>query len=466
MVTRSRRIPLLRFGLLLLILFWLQASGATGLTVSLDKREATLGEPIQVRIVADTALNELDLSTWQTDLEVFSRAASLSSGGGQVRGVLDLTLYPLRSGTLALSPLHLGRRTSRALELAIAPSPLNFSTRIDPMSPNERQAATLTLQFQDQGELSFTPLQLDAPHIAWTALPESINNGAGLRILRWTILPLQSGGLSIRFPMLDAYRFGQRLRYPLAPINFRAARLPAYLPLYLPIGKPTVKVDALPAELIAGRPYNWNIEIDAPGLSPAGALKLVQNPKAPGLRFYTPRATTLKRDGREIIQLSLSFEAVRGNVFFPSLQIPYFEPATQTLRALSLPSQTLQVRDPALLKQLLSVLVALAILILVALGNTLAPRVQAWRQRRRWLKAIQTSADVTQLYRLLSVDAPWPSLSIRRWPIALRARIKTAEIDALETQRFGPGRAALDFIQLRQTWRNLGANLPLEFFKC
>lgn len=481
MVKHSRRLKF-AWAILALMLYALVSGQAHStqipaqLKVQLDKSTSTLGEPLQLRVSAPFALNALDLSALQTDFEIFARAASLSTVNGKSLGVLDATLYPLRSGRLILPALHLEQASSRALTLEVAPAPLDLSAWLAPATPMEREATTLFLQFKDEGDLSFIRPTIDAPHIAWTALPDATGDDisqdkaaakSGLRILRWSLLPLQSGGLSLHFSMLDAYRFGQRLRYPLPTVGFRATHAPAYLPLSLPIGQPRMTAEALPAQWQAGQPYSWNIQIEAPGLSPEGALKLLHYEVTPGLRFYAPTASVIKRQGYERIQISLNVVAERGQRSVPALQFPYFDPKTQQLRALHLPPQTIQVSDPNLRKKLAAVLAACSVLLLIALVNKIAPKLRARQIRRHWLQTLGASENIVQLYRALSNAAPWTAPTVERWPAALRASVPAQSIRELEALRFGPigsNAASSEFIRLKKVWQGLAAALPLQFF--
>lgn len=449
------------------------------LSLQLDKAQATVGEPILLRISAPMALNDLDLGALQNDFEVFARAASFSTTRGKSSGVLEATLYPLRSGHLNLPALHMGKLQSRAQSIDIAPPNIALSTWLEPLAPMERQAATLYLQLQDEGDVSITPPQIDAPHIAWSPLPEiGAAENSGKRLLRWRILPLQNGSLTIHFPMLDAYRFGQRLRFPLPALSFRAARAPLYLPLYLPIGQPKLVAEALPQSLIMGQPYNWNIYIDAPGLSPEGALQLVQYNKAYGLHFYAPSATRVQRDGREWLQFSLNFYATGNAPIFPSLHLAYFDPAQDMLRTVVLPGRQLTARDPTLRKQLIALATAVLTLLLVAAANAMRPIVRGWRARRRWLSVVGASQNTAQLYHALTRAAPWAAPTIARWPRPLAAQIEQQLRDELDALRFrsslAPSAAASPqgrdtrenehFVVVRQRWKIAAAALPLKFF--
>ena len=86
------------------------------------------------------------------------------------------------------------------------------------------------------------------------AKPYTMARQCGCANTRWPLLALKSGGQSVTFPILDAYKFGQRLRYPVTAVTFRALPAPAYLPLYLPIGQPAVRAEPLPQEIFLGRP--------------------------------------------------------------------------------------------------------------------------------------------------------------------------------------------------------------------
>ena len=443
---------------------WLTPGMAVNLSAALDKKISALGEAVQLRITGPANLSELDLTPLKQDFEVFSSAISSSSRQGREQTVLDVTLYPLHSGKLMLPGLALGALHTRALPIEIQPGDVTVRAWLAPELPMEREPATLHLEIHDDGSLNWArPTQLDAAHIALRPLREQIrDDSSGVHDYRWTVLPLKSGSLGIAFGMLDAYKFGQRLRFALNPVSFRALPAPAYLPLHVPIGKPLIRTDTLPKHLIAGQPLAWNMDIDAPGLSAEGALKLLQFDTPRGMHFYAPSVAPIKIDGRDKLRLTLTFVADRHAQSFPALQLAYFDTQTQRIEALAILAAPLTVRDPLREKIVVAGMLIFGVLFLAGLGQKIWPWRRRLRTKRAWLARLAAAHDPATLYRTLTQDAPWRALTLQHWPETLH--IAPALRAQLEWLRFGPDKEAMPFTDLKLAWQRACTKLPLRCF--
>ena len=453
---------------LLTLSLWLTPLSAAQLAAALDKIISPLGEPLQLRITHNAKLSELDLTPLKNDFEIFRQATSSSTLNGREQSVLDVTLYPLRSGKLTLPSLTLGKEKTRPLAVEIQASPVSLRALLTPAVPMEREPAILHLEIRDDGSLNWAmPTQLDAPHITLRPLPEAMHEEqhAGATSIvhdyRWRVLPLKGESLSIHFGMLDANKFGQRLRFPLPDVSFRVHAAPAYLPLYLPIGKPVLKIDTLPKQIIAGQPVAWNMDIQAPGLSADGALKLLQYDTPRGLRFYAPSVTPITIDGNDTLRLTLTFVAEHDAQIFPALSLAYYDPQKQRIESLTVPDVRLSVRDPLREKIIIGGLCVGVLLLLTWLGYKIKPWLHRWQIKRAWQVRIQAAQDVPSLYRALTIDAPWRALSLRHWPASLH--INTEFRAQLEQARFGPQPVEIIFSDLKQGVQNACAKLPLRF---
>ena len=443
---------------------------AARLNASLDKKISTLGEPIQLRIEGNTDLSALDLVPLQKDFEVFSRAVSGGTQNGKMQSVLEATLYPLRAGRFALPTLALGNARSQPLLLDVQPAKVSLRAWVTPDTPMVREAATLHLEIRDEGDLTWNaPTQLDAPTIHLRAQGETthevLEDGVAqrLREYRWSLLALKSGGQSVTFPLLDAYKFGQRLRYPVIPVTFRALPAPAYLPVYLPIGQPSMRAEPMPSEILIDRPASRVLDIDAPGLSAEGAQKSLQYAAPRGMRLYAPGVAPITLDGRETLRVTLSFVAETTDVSgFPEIKLPYFDPKTQRIETLIIPPARLFVRDPLREKIYRGGLILFAVLGMTWLGVKARPWLQRWRTKRAWLTQLDAATDAVTLYRALTRDAPWRANTLRQSAHALNADAQLS--DALDQLRFGTDVPEVSFAEMKNAWREIGARTPITAF--
>jgi len=449
----------------LTLTLWMASGMAARLSAELDKKVSALGEAVQLHVTGPANLSQLDLSPLKKDFEIFSSATSTSSRKGREQTELDVTLYPLHSGTLLLPGLVVGELHTRALPLEVQPGGATLRAWLSPALPMEREPATLRLEIRDDGSLNWAmPTQLDAPHITLRPLRERDGDASGVHDYRWTVLPLKSGSLGIAFGMLDAYKFGQRLRFAVNAVSFRAQPAPAYLPLHVPIGKPLIRTDALPKQLIAGQPVAWNMDIDAPGLSAEGALKLLQFDAPRGVRFYAPSVAPIKIDGRDKLRLTLTFVADRHAQTFPALQLAYFDAQTQRIEAFALPAASFTVRDPAREKMLSATLAALGLLALAGLGYQAWPWLRRLGVKRAWLARLKAAHDPASLYRALTQETPWQVATLEQWPEPVRSCITPSLRAQLMQLCFGQHREEARFVELKTAWTKACAQLPLRRF--
>jgi hypothetical protein len=440
---------------------------AAPLVVNLDKTHSPLGEPVHLRVISSAHLNEFDLTPLKKDFEVFRQTTNSSISHGREQSILDVTLYPLHTGKLIVPSLTLGVTRSRTLPIEISSSIANLIAWVPPEIPLERQPTILHLEIRDDGSLTWdTPIQIDAPYITLHAFPESTQEEmreAGMHVVhryRWRVLPLKSGSLGINFGMLDAHKFGQRLRFPVNSVSLRVQAAPAYLPLHVPMGKPTIRTDKSPRQIMVGQPMVWNLYIQAPGLSPEGAIQLLQYTVPPGLRFYAPTVMSISLDGEDALRLTLTFVGDRTAEFFPALQLPYFDLQKRRIEAWTIPASRLVVRSPVREKIIRGALLSVGGLILAWLSFRMWKSLALFQSKRSWLKQVQFAADPTRLYRILTQDAPWSTQTLQQFPVHI-ARVLRMQ---LEQACFGLIPPEISFSDLRLTWLRACTKIPLANF--
>ncbi len=459
----------MRMVLKLLVSLWLTPLGAAALTVSLDKTHSPLGEPVHLRVTSSANLSEFDLTPLKKDFEIFSQTTNSSTSQGREQFILDVTLYPLHSGMLVLPNLMLGTTLSRALPIEITPSTVSMIAWVPPEIPMEREPTTLHLEIRDDGSLTWdTPIQLDAPYTTLRAFPELIKEelrDGAMQVMhhyRWRVLPLKNGSLGLTFGMLDAHKFGERLRFPVNPVSLRVQAAPAYLPLHLPIGKPTIRTDKPPSQMNVGQPAAWSLYIQAPGLSPEGALELLQYTTPPGVRFYAPSVTATNLDGEDILRLTLTYVAERNANIFPAFHLPYFDLQKQRIETLTIPASRLTVRSPVREKMIIGTLLSVGSVVLAWLGFRVWGGLTLFKNKRAWLARVGFARDPNHLYRILTQDSPWQVHTLQQWPKSLRP---LHDLRAqLEQACFGLRPTQIAFADLRIRWRQACANVPLSHF--
>jgi hypothetical protein len=471
---------MVRVALALLLLAWMQ-TGVAGvrLDVQADRKELVLGEALtlEVRVQGRAEAQSLDalkLDQLQADYDVRgvsrSRQSTTRKGREETTDVVTMTLYPLRSGQLHIPPLTFMGTASKPIPVSVLLSGPNtprvlIRPGMAPARPLVRQGATLTLDILDDGSLQWQPMApVAAAGMHLRALPESQReatvDGVKYTLHRhaWAATPLRDGNLVVRFPMLDATKFGARLRYAAPPLMFAADPVPAYLPVHVPVGRPAIRAEPLPASIAVNRPLNWQLTVQGSGISEEGIAKLLAASLGDSatIRFYAPKiradaATSAIRT----LHVTLPFQALRaGDAALPEIAIPYYDPQSGRLERLVLPAQTVVVTSP-LRQAATRVLTGLAALLLAGwLAYRLGKAVRRMRARRDSLRRIAQASDAAQLKEALLAFGARRHATLRQWlaqlPATHDASKKLAGLaQQLEQACYGTIKQEKSFVRLK-----------------
>lgn len=437
-----------------LLLFSLLAGGmanAASLSARLDKTSVALGEPVGLTLQAQgISLEALDVGPLGENFDVFGRTLSR----GPASETLVLMLYPRVAGALHIPPLQLDARRTVALPLTVtdgsdAVPRVTANWVLEPAEPRVNQPTRLTLAICDDGSLQWQRPALPTHSgriVRSLGEDEGEDERAGeactLRRFHWALLATQGGAASFTVPMLDASRFGQRLRFPGPSLSYQAAALPAWLPANVPPVAPRAHAEPLPARWPLQRPLSWRIEVTG-GYSADGlkALLDLQLRESAALGMYPPLIEAIPPDDRNspltryAVTLFLQPRA-SGELALPTLNLPWYDPVRDQLAGVVVAGHTLTVFDP---RWQLAVQVAggLAGVLLLA-GLIWQGRCMAcWRlARRRGLRAIRQAqgiAELAQAVRQFSVTGQPPASSLGEWQRRL-AR-ETGGCDVADTVR-------------------------------
>ena len=404
------------------LLFLLLAGIATGalaadmrFIVQTDRKVLVLGDSLtlEVRVQHPQApLNQIQLDPLKQNFDVY--AVSTSSQSDIVKGraitteIMTLTLYPLHSGEVVVPALHYMDKISQAIPLSVLEDSAQISrvlikSGIEPVRPWVRQAATLYLEIYDDGSLQWTPpseIVAAGTHVrqlAETQREETLD-GASYTVHRyaWAVTPLREGGVSLRFPILDAVKFGTHLRYAAAPVWLDVAPVPAYLPVHVPVGRPNVSIAPLPTDILLNRPVNWVLTVQGSGISEEGMRKLLAVlHDDENWHFYPASAVAgVQQPATTAVQtftFVIPFQAVRAGILqLPELNLAYFDPEKGQIESLSFAGPVLTVVDP--LWQVIWKMLAGFIVFGVMAGLSYV----SWVRLRRVLKKRQSLLTIRQ----------------------------------------------------------------------
>jgi len=440
------------------------AAHAAALTARLDKPAVALGEAVTLTLQSRAAdLDKLDTAPLDAAFDVASRTGSQDAAGD----TLVLTLYPRRSGTLRVPALSVEGRRSPALLLtvtdAIATVPrVTANWTLAPAAPRVNEPARLTLSLCDDGSLQWQ--RPDLPTHAGRIVRalgedegEAVQDGERCTLHRyyWALLPTRSAAATVAVSMLDASRFGERLRFPGAELRYRAQALPAWLPAHVPPVAPQVIADPLPTRWPLRRPLAWRVDVTGGyNEDDLQALLDLQLRDSPALGVYPPLIETVPMDAvdsplsRYRITLYLQPRA-DGRVIVPTLRLPWYDAGRDRLASVAIPGQALDVFDPRwrLAWQLVAGVTG-ALLLIVA--GWMLYRMVRWRlARRRSLRAIRAAADARELahaVRRFSLTGQPEAPSLGAWQRQMRQETGRCADDrlvaALQARRYGRASSA------------------------
>jgi hypothetical protein len=439
----------------LMIMLWLAVFAATPVwaqppfSATADKHDIALGEPISVTLVAQditATLDTLDLDALKTDFDIYTRSNSkqteLIKGKLRTTETTNLILYPLHTGHLQLPAFKLAGNSSRAVSINVHASgpdipQVIFRPTLTPTHPLVRQEAILNLDIYDDGSLQWTPPKLVAPlgtYLRELAASQWDTTLAGTAFtvhrMAWAVMPLNAGNITLNFPILNAIKFGNRLRYTVPTLQFNARPAPRYLPVYVPVGKLTVASQTPSGKLSLNRPANWNLTVRGTGISVEGLTKLLPElADSETLHYYPPQIRLIETGGNtpeQTILITLPFQPLQAGTFtLPHIQLPYYDPATGRLESASTASPPITVVNPLwrTATQLAAIVSVSGLLIWL---SRIGLRLYRYRRARlASLQRIATAADPHQLSRaLLAFD--WGTGALQA---------KTLRLWLVETQR-------------------------------
>lgn len=455
----------------LILLLMASAAHAASLTAQLDRTVVALGEPVNLTVRArGLNLDALDLAPLGATFDVYARTRS----GGESGETLVLTLYPRAAGVLRIPALPLERMRTPVLSLKVANGNetvprVTTDWVLEPAMPRVNQPARLTLAICDDGSLQWQ--RPDLPTQAGRVVRVlGEDEHAGVRMggeactlhrYFWALLATRDGAATLGVPMLDANRFGQRLRFPGSGLAYQAAALPAWLPDHVPPVAPVIHADPLPERWPMQRPFSWRFEVLG-GYSAEGLKALLDSQlrDSPALGIYPPLIEAVAPDdsasplSRYVVTLFMEPRA-SGILELPTLRLPWYDPARGQLTSMQLAGKTLTVFDSRW-QYVVQGMFGLAGTLLLA-GSIWQVRYGVrWRlARRRGLRAIREARDIAgldQAVRQFSLTEQAAASSLGEWQRRLQQETEVcgnvAEIiRQLERQRFGQEASTLAALQ-------------------
>lgn len=449
-------------------------AGAATLTARLDKPAVALGEPVQLTLEARGAsLDAFDAGVLAEHFDVFGR--TLNRQGD--REVLTLTLYPRRAGALHVPALQFEGTRSAPIALSVADGNetiprVTAQWTLEPATPLVNQPTLLTLAICDDGSLQWRrpPLATASGRVV-RALGEDEGEGhqgearCTLHRYHWALYATRAGAAELSTGMLDAGRFGERLRFPVPSLAYAAQPLPAWLPAHVTPVEPAVESETLPARWPLNRPLAWRMTVTG-GYSAEGLRALLepQLRDTPELGVYPPAIREMPMDdpASPLLrhEVTLFFlPTASGDATLPTLTWPWFDPARGITAGVIVPGRAISIFDPRWQRAARVGAILAGVLLLGALSWGLAHAVR-WRLvRRRGLRTIATASGEVELARAVrqfSISGRPAAPSLGAWMNRLQDESRGCDVAEpvrkLEQKLFGAGGVTLP--ELKQAFVN------------
>lgn len=473
---------------LLTMLLCLTCSGMAAaevrLTIKADKKTLVLGEPLQVELMAEEGgepLSGINLDMLKQNFNVYGVSSNIQTqihkGRTVTKEIMTLTLYPLRIGKLQLPALRYRGKSTQPMLVTVLESSKQTSrviikTSIDSTHQQVRQADTVTLDIYDDGSLQWsTPRELVAATVHQRPLAasqrEEMVDGKRYTVHRyaWALMPLREGGVTVQFPMLDAMKFGTRLRYAVSPLWINAAPVPSYLPVHVPIGQIQFVMEPMPAEIALDRPVNWIFTVKGSGVSIEGMGKLLSGMHGNGaLSFYPPVIIVADNEhptsAMQTMRITLPFVPLRtGALQLPEINIPYYDPASSRVESVVIPRVSVAVFNPLWQTVQKFVLGLMVLLGIGAFGYVLLKQLRRSLKKRKSLLTIRRAASADELQQaLLKFDVDtlsMHSLTLQQWLQRMQMTYVVDErllmlVQKLEYEKYGVDQIAMNTSQVAQ----------------
>ncbi len=430
-----------------------------------DKTELTLGQSFILTLRADNvapSLKQLPVDILKKDFVIVGTDIQ-EQGKSQF---MSLRLYPLKAGLISIPPLSFAGLRSKALNLVILESSPDISsvlvhTGFASTHFVERQAVYFYIDVHHDGGLQWQPPRAPVtPDAHISALPpiQAVTNSDGTVRQRYgySLMPLRSGIIKISWPLLEASKFGEPLRYAIPPINLDVVAIPRYLPLHVPVGKVIVTASHSAPEVKINQPFNWEFVIHGTGLSEEALSKLIDFPESNALKVYPPQIEIQENSSTVLQTAKFTVPAVplkSGVVSLPRITFPYYDPRLGRIEAAAVPDGVVRVFNP--LAQWLR-WVAMSLVVCLVLALILWKVIAYFRQffaERAWLRRLAAAQDAATLRHVLL--APNYGGTLKQWMERYQKQFGSNaalqhQIERLNRISFSSAPRD-DFSQLRQT---------------
>jgi hypothetical protein len=391
MVTKNRYISCCFVFVTLLFVYFANNSYA-GITASVDRNKISLNETFTLKITKEgtSFFSKPDFSSLERDFRIINQGQSSSTQiiNGNVSSSVswNLTLMPLREGTLTIPAIRFGKEESNSIEIFVSKETSSqtapqsdaifIETDIDKQEiyVQEQLVFTLRILIAVDAELQASKLKLDDAVVEDldTSQFRKVINGKSYRVVeqKYAVFPQKSGTLEIpsllvkaalpqqrRFndsfdPFGSLFAPGKTLAVRSSSKTVKVKEKPEKYPAgeeWLPSDKLSIAEEwsKEPENLEVGESVTVNITLTAEGL-PGAKLPPITLPELEGLKLYQSKAEVenqVRPDGVSGVRKeSIALIQVKpGNIGMPEIRIPWWNKKNEAVEYAVLSAKDLKI---------------------------------------------------------------------------------------------------------------------------
>ncbi len=408
-----------------------------------DKTESEIGRPVRVEVYAidiKHKLSKINLSPLYKDFGVETEYSTDGTTDtrwpNQSIQVLNLKIYPRRTGNLKIPALQLNKYISKenVLKINSGTSATVPEVLISDKTPYTRQQ--FILQFSLYSKHSSSRLTINESEkiagfesnaLKFKRIKQ--NDGRYLLTTGWVLSALNKESQSISLPPIEYSVSGVlRKKYYIPAQQVRIKNLPSYLPPTIPVGKISIHSQLSKKTLIrTGSVIYWQLQLVGNLSNPYRLPPVLRQVKSnEDIKIFPINSNREKiissEDLISTVTHSIPLKTLRsGYVSLPGIQTQYFEPETGKIIKIQLAQQ--HVFAANLFIQL--ILYIIGILLVVLISNKLYKLWQqdnyCRQQRKNAIKILQGELNthtIRQAINSLSKAEGWPdNISLTQWKI-------------------------------------------------
>ena len=339
---------------LLLILISYSALAVPQLKVYTNKVETELGRPLRVELIGidlKEKISELNLRSLNKHFGVvadyFVADASDPRWPNNTVQILNLKLYPRKTGLLTIPALRINRIQSKPINIKSYKGKTSIpKVSLSADAPYIRQQIIATINLTSTVPTSRLSVSKDENIKGFESQPLTFKrtkrkDGRYLLQIGWAITALKSGTQALQLPPVEYSISGvSRKRFFLPSTILKIKPIPTYLPPTIPVGKISIQSQLKQRYFLSTDAiYYWKLTLEGQLNNsyrlPPVLRQIKNNRKMKFLPVNSQRSVnTTNKTLTSRVSHSIPFKATAsGELSFPQIRLQYFDPGSGTIKS-------------------------------------------------------------------------------------------------------------------------------------